>query len=108
MKLPNFNNPPEAARAWADEYEARMKAEKEVRLALEAKEKIEKEKRMVQAELNTAIDTIKENEPVIDMFKRSISTSRKPPPLLAARERVTATAPSGTVFIGLPSTPYSR
>ena len=49
-----------------------MKAEKEVRLALEAKEKIEKEKRMVQAELNTAIDTIKENEPVIDMFKRSI------------------------------------
>ena len=72
VKLPNFNNPPEAARAWADEYEARMKAEKEVRLALEAKEKIEKEKRMVQAELNTAIDTIKENEPVIDMFKRSI------------------------------------
>lgn len=67
--MPNFNNPPEAARAWADEYEARMKAEKEVRLALEAKEKIEKEKRMVQAELNTAIDTIKENEPVIDMFK---------------------------------------
>lgn len=66
MKLPNFNNPPEAARAWADEYEARMKAEKEVRLALEAKEKSEKEKRMVQAELNTAIDTIKENEPVID------------------------------------------
>lgn len=37
VKLPNFNNPPEAARAWADEYEARMKAEKEVRLALEAK-----------------------------------------------------------------------
>lgn len=35
VKLPNFNNPPEAARAWADEYEARMKAEKEVRLALE-------------------------------------------------------------------------
>ena len=72
VKLPNFNNPPEAARAWADEYEARMKAEKEARLALEAKEKSEKEKRMVQAELNTAIDTIKENEPVIDMFKRSI------------------------------------
>lgn len=68
VKLPNFNNPPEAARAWADEYEARMKAEKEVRLALEAKEKIEKEKRMVQAELNTAIDTIKENEPVIDII----------------------------------------
>lgn len=59
VKLPNFNNPPEAARAWADEYEARMKAEKEVRLALEAKEKIEKEKRMVQAELNTAIDSCK-------------------------------------------------
>lgn len=38
VKLPNFNNPPEAARAWADEYEARMKAEKEARLALEAKE----------------------------------------------------------------------
>lgn len=55
VKLPNFNNP-----------------EKEARLALEAKEKSEKEKRMVQAELNTAIDTIKENEPVIDMFKRSI------------------------------------
>lgn len=29
-------------------------------------------------------------------------------PAEAARERVTATAPSGTVFIGLPSTPYSR
>lgn len=57
---------------WLYEDVARMKAEKEVRLALEAKEKIEKEKRMVQAELNTAIDTIKENEPVIDMFKRSI------------------------------------
>lgn len=24
VKLPNFNNPPEAARAWADEYEARL------------------------------------------------------------------------------------
>lgn len=70
--IPDFSDPAKAARAWADEYEARMKAEKEARLALEAKEKSEKEKRMVQAELNTAIDTIKENEPVIDMFKRSI------------------------------------
>ena len=41
-------------------------------LALEAKNKVEEEKKIVQAELNTAIDTIKENEPVIDMFKRSI------------------------------------
>ena len=49
-----------------------MKAEKEAMLALEAKNKVEEEKKIVQAELNTAIDTIKENEPVIDMFKRSI------------------------------------
>ena len=54
------------------EYEAKVKAEKEAMLALEAKNKVEEEKKIVQAELNTAIDTIKENEPVIDMFKRSI------------------------------------
>ena len=47
VKLPNFNNPPEAARAWADEYEARMKAEKEARLALEAKEKSETDRAFV-------------------------------------------------------------
>lgn len=72
LRIPDFSNPAEAARAWADEYEAKVKAEKEAMLALEAKNKVEEEKKIVQAELNTAIDTIKENEPVIDMFKRSI------------------------------------
>lgn len=69
LRIPDFSNPAEAARAWADEYEAKVKAEKEAMLALEAKSKVEEEKKIVQAELNTAIDTIKENEPVIDMFK---------------------------------------
>lgn len=32
MLIPNFNNPAEAARAWADQYEARLKAEGENKL----------------------------------------------------------------------------
>lgn len=60
LRIPDFSNPAEAARAWADEYEAKVKAEKEAMLALEAKNKVEEEKKIVQAELNTAIDTIKE------------------------------------------------
>lgn len=35
--MPNFNDPAEAARAWANEYEAKVRAEKEAKLALEAK-----------------------------------------------------------------------
>lgn len=35
--MPNFNDPAEAARAWANEYEAKVRAEKKAKLALEAK-----------------------------------------------------------------------
>lgn len=80
LRIPDFSDPAKAARAWADEYEAKVKAEKEAMLALEAKNKVEEEKKIVQAELNTAIDTIKENEPVIDMFKRSIPRAGSPFP----------------------------
>lgn len=55
LRISDFSNPAEAARAWADEYEAKVKAEKEAMLALEAKNKVEEEKKIVQAELNTAI-----------------------------------------------------
>ena len=40
LRIPGFSNPAEAARAWADEYEAKVKAEKEAMLALEAKNKV--------------------------------------------------------------------
>lgn len=32
QQLPNFNNPAEAARAWADEYEAKLKAQEEIKV----------------------------------------------------------------------------
>lgn len=31
-QLPNFSNPAEAARAWADQYDARLAAEEQVKL----------------------------------------------------------------------------
>ena len=57
---------------YIEALEALLASEKEKQALAEAKKVAEEEKKVVQAELNTAIDTIKENEPVIDMFKRSI------------------------------------
>lgn len=70
--MPNFSDPVAAARAWADAEEKRRIAEKAERLALEAKAKVEEEKKVVQAELDVAIDTIKKSETIVEMFNRSI------------------------------------
>lgn len=72
LSLPDFSDPVAAARAWADAEEKRRIAEKAERLALEAKAKVEEEKKVVQAELDVAIDTIKKSETIVEMFNRSI------------------------------------
>lgn len=70
--MPNFSDPVAAARAWADAEEKRREADRRAKLALEAKVKVEEEKKVVQAELDVAIDTIKKNETIVEMFNRSI------------------------------------
>lgn len=70
--MPNFSDPVAAARAWVDAEEKRREADRRAKLALEAKVKVEEEKKVVQAELDVAIDTIKKNETIVEMFNRSI------------------------------------
>lgn len=59
-------------RNYIEALEALLKSEKEKLVLAEKNKAIEEEKKIVQTELKTAISTIKEHEPVIEMFKRSI------------------------------------
>lgn len=61
--MPDFSNPAEAARAWADAYEARQRAE----LAL-----VESNKQLEAAkeENKVAIDTIKEAKPCVEFYSQ--------------------------------------
>ena len=61
--VPNFDNPAEAARAWADQYEATKAAEQKAQIEQTAREKAEK--------------TIEEQRPYVDMAKRVFSQKNR-------------------------------
>ena len=52
--VPNFSNPAEAARAWADQYEQRQLAELRVKKISKEKERLAAEKKVAEIELEAA------------------------------------------------------